>query len=69
MTRADITAAIAAIDARIEFLKSDKTKIISAWAQSGPAYDHGPYYRRLERKRLAGKKKRLEIQLRKLGPV
>lgn len=50
------------IEERLEFLKSDKTVWISAWA--GPKgyvpYNHGPYLRKLERKRLTAKLKRLK---------
>ena len=39
------------MEARVEFLNHDKTKYVSAFA-GGSGYDHGPYYRRLEKKKL-----------------
>ena len=66
MTREEIVSEIERIDARIEFLETDRTKWISAWLQDGPAYDHGPYLRRLEKKRLKARKARLLKNLRRL---
>ena len=57
---------IKAIEARLEFLKTDTTKWVSAFAQPTPActpYDHGPYFRKLERNRLKAKLKRLQKKL------
>jgi hypothetical protein len=56
---------IKAIETRIEFLKQDNTKIVSAWAQPTGCtpYNHGPYFRKLEIKRL---KARLKTLLKKL---
>ena len=59
---------IKAIEARLEFLKTDTTKWVSAFAQPTPActpYDHGPYFRKLERNRLKAKLKRLQKKLQK----
>jgi hypothetical protein len=63
MTRQEIQDLIIRIDARIEFLKMDKTKWTMAW--EGSTYNHGPYLRRLETKRLKAKKKSLEKKLQK----
>ena len=57
---------IKVIEARLEFLKTDTTKWVSAFAQPTPActpYDHGPYFRKLERNRLKAKLKRLQKKL------
>ena len=59
---------IKVIEARLEFLKTDTTKWVSAFAQPTPActpYDHGPYFRKLERNRLKAKLKRLQKKLQK----
>ena len=55
------------IEARIEFLKQDTTKIISAWAQPAGCtpYNHGPYFRKLEIKRLKARLKTLQKKLAK----
>lgn len=66
MTRSEIRSEIEKIDARIDFLATDQTKWISAWAQSGPAYNHGPYLRRLEKKKLNARKARLVKRLNRL---
>ena len=52
----------------IEFLKTDKTKIISAWAQPEGCtpYNHGPYFRKLEIKRLKARLKTLQKKLTKV---
>jgi hypothetical protein len=53
------------IEERLAFLKTDRTVWTSAWA--GPEgytpYNHGPYLRKLERKRLTAKLKRLMKQV------
>jgi hypothetical protein len=51
------------IKERIEFLKTDKTKWTMVW--EGSTYNHGPYLRRLETKRLKAKLKRLQKKLNK----
>ena len=63
-----IAEQIKAIEARIEFLKTDKTKIISAWAQPEGCtpYNHGPYFRKLEIKRLKARLKTLQKKLAKV---
>ena len=63
MTQQEIRDLIVRIDNRIEFLKTDKTKWTMAW--EGSTYNHGPYLRRLETKRLKAKKKSLEKKLQK----
>ena len=63
MTRQEIQDLIIRIDARIDFLKTDNTKWTMAW--EGSTYNHGPYLRRLETKRLKAKKKSLEKKLQK----
>ena len=62
-----IAEQIKAIEARIEFLKTDKTKIISAFAQPAGCtpYNHGPYFRKLEIKRLKARLKTLQKKLQK----
>ena len=49
------------IQKRIEFLQTDKTVWTMAW--EGSTYNHGPYLRRLEIKRLKAKLKRLHKKL------
>ena len=61
MTQQEIRDLIVRIDNRIEFLKTDKTVWTMAW--QGSTYNHGPYVRRLETKRLKAKKKSLEKKL------
>jgi hypothetical protein len=63
MTKQEIQDLIIRIDTRIEFLKTDNTKWTMAW--EGSTYNHGPYLRRLETKRLKAKKKSLEKKLQK----
>ena len=61
-----IQAQIKAIVARLEFLKTDTTKWVSAFAQPTPActpYYHGHYIRKLERNSLKSKLKRLQKKL------
>jgi hypothetical protein len=53
------------IQKRIEFLQTDKTVWTMAW--EGSTYNHGPYLRRLEVKRLKAKLKRLQKKLVKKG--
>jgi hypothetical protein len=57
MTRAEIQAAIATIDHHIECLKVDRTVWTMAWA--GSTYNHGPYLRRLEIRKLKAKRRTL----------
>ena len=64
MTKQEIQDLIGKIDNRIEFLKNDKTVWTMAW--QGSTYNHGPYLRRLETKRLKAKLKRLEKNLSKI---
>ena len=56
---------IKAIEARLEFLKTDTTKWVSAFAQPNGCtpYNHGPYFRKLERNQLKAKLKRLQTKL------
>ena len=62
-----IAEQIKAIEARIEFLKTDKTKVVSAFAQPEGCtpYNHGPYFRKLEIKRLKARLKTLQKKLAK----
>lgn len=53
------------IQKRIEFLQTDKTVWTMAW--EGSTYNHGPYLRRLEIKRLKAKLKRLQKKIIKKG--
>ena len=64
-----IAEQIKAIEARIEFLKTDKTKIISVFAQPAGCtpYNHGPYFRKLEIKRLKARLKTLQKILKKIS--
>lgn len=68
MTREEIVDLIQKIEARIEFLKTDKTKWVSVWAQPAGCtpYNHGPYFRKLETKRLKARLKTLQKKLAKL---
>ena len=61
MTQQEIQALIVKIDNRIEFLKTDKTVWTMAW--EGSTYNHGPYLRRLEIRKLKAKRKNLEKKL------
>ncbi len=56
---------IKAIEARLEFLKTDTTKWVSAFAQPNGCtpYNHGNYFRKLERNRLKTKLKSLQKKL------
>jgi hypothetical protein len=64
MTRKEITDLIQKIDDRIEFLRTDRTVWTMAW--EGSTYNHGPYLRRLEIKRLKGRLKTLNKKLTRL---
>jgi hypothetical protein len=68
MTKDEIEELIKKMEERIEFLKTDKTKWHSVW--TGPKgytpYDHGPYFRKMEAKRLKGRLKTLKKKLSKL---
>ena len=65
MTVEQITEEIRVIEARIQFLEEDRTKIVSAWA--GPKgyqpYNHGPYLRKLEKRKLRAKLRRRRARL------
>ena len=52
------------MESRIEFLKTDKTVWTMAWA--GSTYNHGPYLRKLEIRKLKAKIKRRSSKLEKL---
>lgn len=60
MSIEEIQQEIRDIESRIQFLEEDRTQIVSAWA--GPEgyqpYNHGPYLRRLEKKKLRAKLRR-----------
>ena len=64
MTRKEIIDLIQKIDDRIEFLRTDRTVWTMAW--EGSTYNHGPYLRRLEIKRLKGRLKTLNKKLTRL---
>ena len=64
MTQQEIQDLIVKIDNRIEFLKTDKTVWTMAW--EGSTYNHGPYLRRLEIRKLKAKRKNLEKKLPKV---
>ena len=61
MTPQEIQDTIAKIDNRIEFLQTDKTVWTMAWA--GSTYNHGPYLRKLEIRKLKARRKTLEKKL------
>jgi hypothetical protein len=56
---------IKAIEKRIEFLKQDRTKWTMAW--EGSTYNHGPYLRRLEIRRLKGRLRTLQKKIQKIS--
>ena len=60
MSIEEIQQEIRDIESRIQFLEEDRTRIVSAWA--GPEgyqpYNHGPYLRRLEKRKLRAKLRR-----------
>lgn len=62
----DIRLEISKMQARIEFLKKDRTVVNSIFSQGGTPYNHGPYFRKLETKNLKAKIKRREVKLKKL---
>tara|TARA_R110000868_G_scaffold104269_1_gene286797 strand:+ start:1465 stop:1683 length:219 start_codon:yes stop_codon:yes gene_type:complete len=59
----EVESEIANMESRIEFLNGDRTQIVSVF---GGTYNHGPYFRRLEKKNLKAKIKRRTIKLRRL---
>jgi hypothetical protein len=61
MTPQEIQATITKIDNRIEFLRTDKTVWTMAFA--GSSYNHGPYLRKLEIRKLKARRKTLEKKL------
>jgi hypothetical protein len=61
MTPQEIQATITKIDNRIEFLQTDKTVWTMAFA--GSSYNHGPYLRKLEIRKLKARRKTLEKKL------
>jgi hypothetical protein len=69
MDRIAIQEEISRIENRIEYLKTDRTKIVSVWAQPNNCtpYNHGPYYRKLETKRLKARLKTLNKKLQKIA--
>lgn len=61
MTPKEIQDAINHIDHRIECLQLDNTVWTMAWA--GSTYNHGPYLRRLEIRKLKAKRRTLVKKL------
>ena len=59
----EVESEIANMESRIEFLNNDRTQIVSVF---GGTYNHGPYFRRLEKKNLKAKIKRRRVKLYKL---
>ena len=59
----EVESEIAQMEKRLEFLNNDTTKIVSVF---GGTYNHGPYFRKLEKKNLKAKIKRRRIKLHKL---
>lgn len=64
MTRQEILDLIQKMEARIEFLKHDRTVWTMVW--EGSTYNHGPYLRKLETKRLKARLKTLNKKLTRL---
>jgi len=58
MTTQEIQDTITKIDNRIQFLTTDKTVWTMAW--EGSTYNHGPYLRKLEIRKLKARRKTLE---------
>ena len=60
MSIEEIQQEIRDIESRIQFLEEDRTVMVSAWA--GPKgyqpYNHGPYLRKLEKRKLRAKLRR-----------
>lgn len=56
---------IRGIESRILFLETDRTRVESVWA--GPKgyepYNHGPYFRKLEKRKLRAKLRRRRARL------
>lgn len=65
LSKQEVTDLIQRIEARIEFLKNDRTVYTMAW--EGSTYNHGPYYRKLETKRLKARLKTLQKKLIKVN--
>jgi hypothetical protein len=65
MSTQEVIDVIQRIEARIEFLKNDKTVYKMPW--EGSTYNHGPYYRKLETKRLKARLKTLNKKLQKIA--
>jgi hypothetical protein len=63
MTQTEIQDAIDRIDHHIECLTADTTVWTMAWA--GSTYNHGPYLRRLEIRKLKAKRRTLLKKLTK----
>ena len=65
MTVEQIIEEIRVIEARIQFLEEDRTCWVSAW--TGPRgyqpYNHGPYLRKLEKRKLRAKLRRRRARL------
>jgi hypothetical protein len=53
------------IESRIDFLEQDRTRMVSVWAgpQGYEPYNHGPYLRKLEKRRLRAKLRRRRARL------
>jgi len=53
------------IESRIDFLEQDRTRVVSVWAgpQGYEPYNHGPYLRKLEKRRLRAKLRRRRARL------
>ena len=66
MTRQEILDLIQKMEARIEFLKHDRTVWTMVW--EGSTYNHGPYIRRLETRKLKAKLNRLRTRLSRMTP-
>ena len=64
MTRAEVVDLIQKIEDRIDFLRNDSTVWTMAW--EGSTYNHGPYLRRLEIKRLKARLRTLNKKLTRL---
>jgi hypothetical protein len=70
LTREELVTLIQKIEDRIEFLKNDRTVWTSVWAypEGHTPYNHGPYIRRLETRKLKAKLNRLRTRLSRMTP-
>lgn len=70
LTREELEELVQKIEARIEFLRTDRTKWHSVWAMPDghSHWDHGPYFRRLETRKLKARLKTIRARLSRITP-